>query len=106
MGRGPDCFWPLGLPPTGRGRFMVSLCGSLARSRRLDFVGRRILCEKALAAEMVSCKLDSQSLLLRTCPRNSHSVTLDNFGFGVSYPELDNSHLNLLTGRCSADENE
>src|SRR5713101_7751629 len=48
VGRGLDRLWPLGLPPPRRGRFMVSLCRSVARSRRLDFVGRRILCEKAL----------------------------------------------------------
>src|SRR5713101_2938788 len=106
MGRNLDCFWPLGLPPTGRGHFMVSFCGSLAWSGRLDFMGRRILCEEALAAEMVSCKLDSHALLLRRRLCSSHSVTLDNFGFGVSYAELDNSHFHLFTGRCPTDEDE
>src|SRR2546425_11842120 len=106
MGRRLDCFWPLGLPPTGRGHFMVPFCGSMAWSRRLDLLGRRIPLEKALVAEMVSCKLDSHALLLRPRVCDSDSVTLDNFGFDVPYAELDNSHLHLLTGRCSADENE
>jgi hypothetical protein len=55
---------------------------------------------------MVSCKLDSHALLLRARVCDSDSVTLDNFGFGVSYAELDNSYFHLLTWRCSADENE
>jgi hypothetical protein len=55
---------------------------------------------------MVSCKLDSHALLLRARLCDSHSVTFDNFGFGVSYAELDNSYFHLLTGRCSTDENE
>jgi hypothetical protein len=59
-----------------------------------------------MAAEMVSCKLASHALLLRRRFCHSHSVTLDNFGFGVSYAELDNSHFHPLTGRCSTDENE
>ncbi len=85
---------------------MVSFCRSMAWSRRLDLMGRRILCEKALAAKMVSCKLDSHALLLRARVCDSDSVTLDNFGFGVSYAELDNSHFHPLTGRRSTDEDE
>ena len=85
---------------------MVSFCRRMAWTRRLDLMGGRILPEKALAAKMVSCKLDSHSLLLRARLCNSHSVTLDNFGFGVSDAELDNSYFHFLTGRCSADENE
>jgi len=85
---------------------MVSFCGSLAWSTGLDFVGRRILCEKALAAEMVSCKLDSHTFLLRASVCYSHPVTPDELGFGMSYADLDNSHFHLLTRRCSTDEDE
>src|SRR5712664_2926375 len=103
MGRGLDCLRPLGLPPIGRGHFMVSFCRRMAWTGRLDLVGRRVLCEEALAAKMVSRKLDSHSLLLRARLCSNHSVTLDNFGFGVSNTELDNSHFHLLTRRCSTD---
>ena len=85
---------------------MVSFCGSLAWSTGLDFVGRRILCEKALAAEMVSCKLDSHTFLLRASVCYSHPVTPDELGFGMSYADLDNSHFHPLTRRCSTDEDE
>src|SRR3989442_14212659 len=106
MGGGLDCFWALGLSPSGRGHLMVSFCGSVAWSRRLDFMGRRLLCEKALVAKMVSCKLDSHALLLRSRLCSSHSVTLDNFRFGMSYTNLDDSHPDLLSWGCSGDENE
>ena len=85
---------------------MVSFCWSMAWSRRLDLLGRRILCEKALAAKMVSCELDSYALLLRTCICDSHPVTLDDLGLGVSDAELDNAHFHLLARRCSTDEDE
>ena len=85
---------------------MVSFCRSMAGSRRLDFMGRRILCEKALAAKMVSCEFDRYALLLRAGFCDSDSVTLDNFGFGVSYAELDDSHFHLLARRCSTDEDK
>src|SRR5712691_3682974 len=106
MGGGLDRFWPVGLSPTGRGHFVVSFRGSMAWSRRLDFMGRRLLCQKTLVAKMVSCKLDSHALLLRPRLCSSHSVTLDNFRFRVSYPDLDDSHPDFLSRRCSADENE
>src|SRR6266571_4577787 len=106
MGWGLDRVWALGLPPTGRGRFMVSFCWSVARSGRLDFMGRRILREKALAAEMVSCKLDSHTFLLCAGVCYSHPVTPDELGFGVPYAKLDNSHLHLLTRRPPINENE
>src|SRR6267143_3684336 len=106
MGRSLDRFRSLGLPALGRGHFVVSFCRSVARSTRLDFMGRRILCEKALATKMVSCKLDSYALLLRSCLCSSHSLTLHNFGFGMSYPELYDSHPHFLAGRGSTDKNE
>src|SRR6266568_7291242 len=106
MGGGLDRLWPLGLPSPRRGRFMVSFCRSLARSGRLDFMGRRILREKALAAKMVPCKLDSHTSLLRASVCYSHPVTPDELGFSMSYPDLDNSHLHLLTRRRSTDEDE
>src|SRR6266568_7656654 len=106
MGGGLDRVWALGLPPAWRGRFMVSFCGSVARSRRLDVMGRRILREKTLATEMVPCQLDSHTSLLRASVCYSHPVTPDELGFGMSYAKLDNSHFHLLTRRCSTDEDE
>ena len=85
---------------------MVSLCRRVARTPGLDFMGRRILCEEALAAEMVSCKLASYYLLLRCRACRGHSLTIDNFGFRVPHAELYNSHLHLLAGSCTADEDE
>ncbi|SRR6266568_3912295 len=106
MGGGLDRLWALGLPPPRRGRFMVSLCRSVAWSTGLDFVGRRILREKALAAEMVPRKLDSHTSLLRASVCYSHPVTPDELGFGMSYANLDNSHLHPLTRRRSTNEDE
>jgi len=57
----------------------------MAGTAGLDFMGRRILCEKALAAEMVSCELAGYSLLLCSRACSGHSVSFDNFGFCVSY---------------------
>ena len=85
---------------------MVSLCRRLAGTAGLDFVGRRILCEEALAAEMVSCKLDRYYLLLRSRACRGHSLTIDDFGFRVPDAELYNSYLHLLAGSCTADEDE
>src|SRR5712692_1662566 len=70
---------------------MVSFCRLLAGTARLDLVGRRILREKALAAEMVSRELAGHYLLLRYRARSGHSLTFDNFGFRVSHAKLDNS---------------
>src|SRR5713101_9108869 len=106
MGRSLDRVWPLGLPSPRRGRFMVSFCRSVAWSTGLDLVGRRILREKALAAKMVPCKLDSHTSLLRASVCYSHPVTPDELGFGMSYADLDNSHFHLFTRKCSADEDE
>jgi len=69
-------------------------------------MGRGLLREKALVAKMVSCKLDSHALLLRPRLRSSHPVTLDNLGFGMSHADLDDSHPDLLSWRCSGDEDE
>ncbi len=106
MGRGLGGFWPVGISPIRRGHFMVPFRWSMAGSTGLDFVGRRILREKALATEMVSRKLDSDAFLLRTRLRCSGSVTINNFRFSVSYSNLDNSHFHLVTGRRAADENQ
>ncbi len=67
---------------------MVSFCRRLAGTAGLDLVGRRILREKALAAEMVSRKLAGYALLLCSRVCSGHSLTFDNFGFCVSYAEL------------------
>ncbi len=67
---------------------MVSLRRRMAGTAGLDFMGRRILCEKTLAAEMVSCKLTRHYLLLRPRACSGHSLTIDNLGFCVSYAEL------------------
>jgi len=69
-------------------------------------MGRRILCEKALAAEMVSCKLARYYLLLRARACRGHSLTIDNFGFRVPHAELYNSYHHLLAGSCTTDEDE
>src|SRR2546426_12390425 len=106
MGWSLDSLRTLGFPPTGRGHLMVSLCRRMAGTAGLDFMGRRILCEKALAAEMVSCKLASYYLLLRYRACSGHSLTFDNFGFRVSYAQLYDSYLHLLARRCTTDEDE
>jgi len=85
---------------------MVSFCRRMAGTAGLDFMGRRILCEKALAAEMVSCKLARYYLLLRARACRGHSLTIDNFGFRVPHAELYNSYHHLLAGGCTADEDE
>jgi len=85
---------------------MVSLCRRMAGTAGLDLMGRRILCEKALAAEMVSCKLARYYLLLRARACRGHSLTIDNFGFRVPHAELYNSYHHLLARRCTADEDE
>src|SRR6266516_3117841 len=106
MGWSLDSLRTLGIPPVGGGRFMVSFCRRLAGTAGLDFMGRRILCEKALAAEMVSCKLARYYLLLRCRACSGHSLTIDNFGFRVPHAELYNSYHDLLAGSCTADEDE
>src|SRR6266568_7395338 len=106
MGWSLDSLRTLGFPPTGRGHLMVSLRRRMAGTAGLDFMGRRILCEKALAAEVVSCKLARYYLLLRSRACSGHSLTIDNFGFRVSHAELYNSYLYRLAGRCAADEDE
>src|SRR5689334_11726309 len=106
MARGPSCFRPVGVPPPRRRHFLVPFRRSVARSTRLDFMGRRILCRKALATEMVSRELASYTVLLRSRLCRSHFLTLDNFGFGVSYPELYNSNPDFLAWRCSTDKDQ
>ena len=78
----------------------------MAGTAGLDLVGRRILCEKTLAAEMVSCKLPGYYLLLRSRACSGHSLTFDNFGFCVPYAELYDSYPHLLAGRCTANKDE
>src|SRR6266704_1246709 len=106
MGWSLDSLRTLGFPPAGRGHLMVSLCRRMAGTAGLDFMGRRILFEKALAAEMVSCKLARYYLLLRARACRGHSLPIDNFGFRVPHAELYNSYLHLLAGSCTADEDE
>ena len=85
---------------------MVSFCRLLAGTAGLDLMGRRILCEKALVAEMVSCELAGDVLLLCSRACSGYSVSFDNLGFRMSYAELYNSYLHLLARRCTADEDE
>src|SRR5207245_8994488 len=95
MGWSLDRLGTLGFPPTGRGHLMVSFCRRMAGTAGLDFMGRRILCERALAAEMVSCKLAGYYLLLRARPCCGHSVSFDKFGFCV--PQIGRAS---CRGRC------
>src|SRR6266581_5332214 len=106
MGRSLDSLRTLGIPPVGGGRFMVSFCRRLAGTAGLDFMGRRILFEKSLAAEMVSRKLAGYYLLLCSRACRGHSLTFDNFGFCVSYAELYDSYFHLLARSCTANEKE
>jgi len=85
---------------------MVPFCRLLAGTAGLDFMGGRILCEKALAAEMVSCKLAGYCILLRARACCGHSVSFDKFGFCVPHAELYNSHSHLFARRCTANEDE
>ena len=69
-------------------------------------MGRRILFEKTLAAEMVCCKLAGYALLLRSRACSGHSLTRDHFCFSVSYAKLYDSYPHLVAGRYILDEDE
>src|SRR5207245_9010331 len=104
MGWSLDRLGALGFPPTGRGHLMVSFCRRMAGTAGLDFMGRRILCERALAAEVVSCKLAGYYLLLRARPCCGHSVSFDKFAFYVPHAELYDSYFHLFARRATAAE--